>query len=66
MNNYFLNVVSNPVVNPTLIKNFETLSKIVKSFENHESVLRVNAANFDETKVTGFSKIFGRKLKPKT
>ena len=49
------------MVNTTLIKNFETLSQIVKSFENHESVLRINAVNFDETKEIGFSQVTGGK-----
>ena len=50
------------MVNTTLIKNFETLSQIVKSFENHESVLRINAVNFDETKEIGFSQVTGGRI----
>ena len=60
---YFSSTVSNLNLKLKLINNSETLSGVIKTFENHQSFQRIKRANFDETKTFDFSHITEKEIK---
>ena len=60
---YFSSTVSNLNLKLKLTNNTETLSGVIKTFENHQSFQRIKIANSDETKTFDFSHITEKEIK---